>query len=92
MLSFSDGMGAMRPGWLEAACVVALRLVPIGIGWGNGGYGWAMNATVLWVIAVILAIVGIVQLLQGQVILGIIVLIAAAAVGPGGWSVFRSRA
>ena len=51
-----------------------------------------MNATVLWVIAVILAIVGIVQLLQGQVILGIILLIAAAAVGPGGWSVFRSRA
>ena len=51
-----------------------------------------MNATVLWVIAVILAIIGIVQLLQGQVILGIILLVAAAAVGPGGWSVFRSRA
>ena len=43
-----------------------------------------MNATVLWVIAVILAIVGIVQLLQGQVIFGIILLIVAAAVGPGG--------
>ncbi len=51
-----------------------------------------MNAAVLWVIAVILAIIGIVQLLQGQVIWGIIVLIAAAAVGPGGWSVFRNRA
>ena len=51
-----------------------------------------MNATVLWVIAVILAIVGVVQLIQGQVILGIVLLIAAAAVGPGGWSVFRSRA
>lgn len=50
-----------------------------------------MNATVLWIIAVILAIVGIVQLLQGQIILGIILLIAAAAVGPGGWSVFRRR-
>jgi len=51
-----------------------------------------MNATVLWAIAVILAIIGIVQLLQGQIILGIILLVAAAAVGPGGWSVFRSRA
>ena len=51
-----------------------------------------MNATVLWVIAVVLAVAGIVQLLQGQIIWGIVVLIAAAAVGPGGWSVFRSRA
>ncbi len=51
-----------------------------------------MNGTVLWVIAVILAIVGIVQLIQGQVILAIVLFIAAAAVGPGGWSVFRGRA
>jgi hypothetical protein len=50
-----------------------------------------MNATVLWVIAVIIAIVGIVQILQGQLILGIILLIVAAAVGPGGWSVFNRR-
>ena len=50
-----------------------------------------MNATVLWVIAVIIAIIGVVQLLQGQLILGIILLVVAAAVGPGGWSVFRSR-
>ncbi len=59
--------------------------------WGTNGYGSAMNATVLWIIAVVLAIIGIVQLLQGQIIFGIILLIAAAAVGPGGWSVFRSR-
>ena len=50
-----------------------------------------MNATVLWVIAVIIAIVGIVQLLQGQILLGIILLVAAAAVGPGGWSIFKGR-
>ena len=30
-----------------------------------------MNATVLWVIAAILVVVGIVQLLQGQILLGI---------------------
>ena len=51
-----------------------------------------MNATVLWVIAAILVIIGIVQLIQGQIIFAIILFVAAAAVGPGGWSVFRSRA
>jgi hypothetical protein len=51
----------------------------------------SMSATVLWVIAAILAIIGVVQLLQGQIIFGIILLIAAAAVGPGGMSIFRSR-
>ena len=50
-----------------------------------------MNPTVLWIIAVVLAIIGIVQLIQGQVILAIILFIASAAVGPGGWSVFRRR-
>lgn len=50
-----------------------------------------MNATLLWLIAVILAIVGVVQLLQGQILWGILLLVAAAAVGPGGWSVFRTR-
>lgn len=50
-----------------------------------------MNATVLWVIAVIIAIIGVVQLLQGQVILGIVLLVVAAAVGPGGWSIFKGR-
>jgi hypothetical protein len=43
------------------------------------------------VLAVIIAIVGVVQLLQGQIILGIVLLVVAAAVGPGGWSVFNSR-
>ncbi len=50
-----------------------------------------MSASLLWIIAVIIAIVGIVQLLQGQIIFGIVLLAAAALVGPGGYSVFRSR-
>lgn len=50
-----------------------------------------MNATLLWLIAVVLAIVGVVQLLQGQILFGILLLVVAAAVGPGGWSLFRSR-
>ncbi len=47
---------------------------------------------ILWIIAVIIAIVGIVQLLQGQIILGVVLLIAACLVGPGGYSIFRGRA
>ena len=50
-----------------------------------------VNATVLWVIAVIIAIIGIWQLITGEIILGIILLVVAAAVGPGGWSIFNKR-
>jgi hypothetical protein len=50
-----------------------------------------MSATVLWIIAVVIAIVGIVQLLQGQILLGIVLLIVAALVGPGGYSIFHNR-
>lgn len=46
----------------------------------------------LWLVAVILVIVGIVQLFQGQVILGVILIIVGFAVGPGGFSIFKSRA
>ena len=50
-----------------------------------------MSATILWIIAAILVIVGIVQLIQGQIILAIVLFVAAALVGPGGYSLFRSR-
>ena len=43
-----------------------------------------MNATVLWVIAAILVIVGIVQLIQGQILFGIILIVLGCLVGPGG--------
>ncbi len=50
-----------------------------------------MNATILWVIAVVLVIVGIVQLLQGQLIFGIVLIIVGLLVGPGGVSIFNRR-
>ena len=50
-----------------------------------------MSATVLWVIAVIIAVVGIVQLIQGQILFGIVLLIVACLVGPGGYSIFSRR-
>jgi hypothetical protein len=46
---------------------------------------------VLWIAAVILVIVGIVQLFQGQIIFGIVLIILGFLVGPGGYSIFRRR-
>ena len=48
-------------------------------------------SVVLFVLAVILAIVGVVQILQGQLLWGIVLLIIAALVGPGGYSLFGRR-
>ena len=48
-------------------------------------------AFVLWLIAAILVIVGIVQLFQGQIIFGVILIILGCMVGPGGYSIFRGR-
>ena len=50
-----------------------------------------MNNTVLWVIAAILVIVGIVQLFQGQIIFGIVLIVLGCLVGPGGYSIFKNR-
>jgi hypothetical protein len=48
-------------------------------------------AFVLWLIAAILVIVGIVQLIQGQIILGIVLIVLGCLVGPGGYSIFNRR-
>jgi Family of unknown function (DUF5699) len=45
---------------------------------------------ILWIAAVILVIVGIVQLFQGQIILGIVLIVLGFLVGPGGFSIFRT--
>lgn len=45
----------------------------------------------LWIAAVILVIVGIVQLFQGQILFGIVLIIVGCLVGPGGYSIFRRR-
>ena len=50
-----------------------------------------MNATVLWIIAAAIAVVGIIVLISGSVLWGIILLVVAAVVGPGGYSIFQRR-
>ena len=45
----------------------------------------------LWLLAVILVIGGIITLFKGSIILGIVLIIVGFAVGPGGWSVIKRR-
>jgi hypothetical protein len=44
--------------------------------------------TILWIIAAILVIAGIVALLRGGVIVGIVLIVLGLLVGPGGVSLF----
>lgn len=58
----------------------------------QAGYAGAMTtSTILWIIAVLLVLGGIMQLLQGQVGLGIALIAIGCIVGPGGYSIFRNR-
>lgn len=45
-------------------------------------------AFILWIIAVILVIGGIVTLVRGQVLYGILLIVVGLLVGPGGVSLF----
>ena len=45
-------------------------------------------ATILWIIAVVLVISGIVTLNRGQMLFGILLIVVGLLVGPGGVSIF----
>jgi hypothetical protein len=44
--------------------------------------------TILWILAVILVVAGIVSLVRGQMLWGIVLIIVGLLVGPGGVSIF----
>jgi hypothetical protein len=46
---------------------------------------------VLWLIAAVLVIVGIFQIVTGDVIVGIVLIVVGCLIGPGGYSIFRNR-
>lgn len=46
-------------------------------------------ATVLWIIAAVLVIAGIVSILRGGVAAGIVMIVIGLLVGPGGYSIFQ---
>lgn len=50
-----------------------------------------MPSWIAFLLAVVLVIVGLVQLSQGQVLWAVALFIAAALVGPGGYSILRRR-
>ena len=45
-------------------------------------------ALILWIIAVVLVISGIVTLVRGQMLFGILLIVVGLLVGPGGVSLF----
>lgn len=46
-------------------------------------------ATLLWILAVILVIAGIVTILRGGVLAGVVLIIVGLLIGPGGVSIFK---
>jgi hypothetical protein len=46
-------------------------------------------ATILWIIAVILVISGIVTIIRGGLLMGIVLIVVGLLVGPGGVSIFN---
>ena len=45
---------------------------------------------ILWLIAAVLVIFGIIRIVQGEVLLGIVLIIVGCLVGPGGVSIFTA--
>lgn len=62
--------------YLYAATTLAQRA-------GGGGL-----STILWIIAAVLVISGIVTIFRGSVVMGIVLIVVGLLVGPGGVSIF----
>ena len=67
---------------LSAAVFGQARMNPV-----SGGYTSAMDF-ILWILAVILVISGIVSLFRKQFLWGIVLIVVGLLVGPGGVSIF----
>jgi len=52
------------------------------------GVGKGVSMFLLWLLAVVIGIAGIVSLFRGQILWGIVLIILAFVVGPGGYSIF----
>jgi len=49
----------------------------------------AATGTILWLVAVVLVIWGIVTLVRGALLAGLILIILGFAIGPGGWTIWH---
>jgi hypothetical protein len=53
----------------------------------GGGGGEGISDTILWIIAAVLVIAGIVSIVRGGILWGIVLIILGLLVGPGGVSI-----
>jgi hypothetical protein len=53
------------------------------------GAGGGSTDTILWIIAAILVVAGVVALIRGSVIVGVVLIVLGLLVGPGGVSIFN---
>lgn len=49
-------------------------------------------ATILWLVAAVLVVVGVIVLFTGNILFGVLLIIVGLLVGPGGVSIFARRA
>jgi hypothetical protein len=47
-------------------------------------------ATILWLVAAVLVIWGIVTILRGGVLAGVVIIVIGLLIGPGGYSIFKT--
>lgn len=45
--------------------------------------------TLAIIAAILIAVIGVARILSGDILVGILLLILACAIGPGGWTVLR---
>ena len=48
-------------------------------------------ATLLWLAAVVLVVLGVITLITGNILFGLLLIIVGLLIGPGGVSLFSSR-
>jgi hypothetical protein len=79
--------GLRRASWPATGNPAGPRRAPAGLSKDSPGYIRAMS-TLLWILAVVLVVAGIVSIVRGQLLWGIVLIIVGLLVGPGGVSIF----
>jgi hypothetical protein len=47
-------------------------------------------ATILWLVAAVLVVWGIVTILRGGILAGVVLIVVGLLIGPGGYSIFKA--
>ena len=69
--------------------IILLGTVPEFLGFQSEGLGYQLvMELLLWILAVILVVAGILALFRRQILWGVVLIIVGLLVGPGGVSIF----